>query len=372
VGTGRDVRVCALIAVVAVVACSSGSDETAVAPPALEQPSPPPASSPPAAINPPSPTPPSSSGGVSKPPTFGSCSDPIPAGAAMPPPLPLYAGTCPALAAAPDMTTILTSGNKRTFLVVRPQTIAPGEKLPLVFAWHWLNGSPGSMVSKFGLDLAAEQRRMIFVVPEAKGDLFYQWPMMTSHPQSRMDEEMTFFDDMLACVAAALPIQTHCISSIGGSAGALFTTQLADARSERLASFVSLSGGVGDPVRPWSPAKRALPALVLWGGDTDRFPKPDLYIFDFQVGSEALETALDAEKHFITECVHNCGHAQPPFDVPPPAPPGDPVFQFILDHPYWTAPGASPYIGAKLPKVFPSWCAAGKGSATPRTGTCPN
>jgi pimeloyl-ACP methyl ester carboxylesterase len=217
----------------------------------------------------------------------------------------------------------------------------------------------------------ADLRRIVFVVPDAKGDLFYKWPMMSSRSQSRLDEETTFFDDMLACVGAALPIKNHCVSSLGVSAGALFTGQLAAARSERLASFVSLSGGIGDPVREFGPAARPVPAFILWGGPTDRFPSETIAIFDFEKGSKKLAGALVNGGHSFVECIHNCGHDVPPFEDPAGAPKADAVYRFILDHPYWSAPGASPYASGSLPTSFPAWCAVGHGKVVPRTGACP-
>ena len=48
-----------------------------------------------------------------------------------------------------------------------------------------------------------------------------------------------------------------------------------------------------------------------------------------------------------------------------------PLWDFFLDHPYWLAPGESPYNETGLPDAYPDWCAIGIGNATPRTGECP-
>ena len=58
-----------------------------------------------------------------------------------------------------------------------------------------------------------------------------KWPFDITQSQTRMDEEFLFFDDMLACVEAQYHINTSCVSTVGVSAGALFTDQLAQARS---------------------------------------------------------------------------------------------------------------------------------------------
>ena len=297
-----------------------------------------------------------------------SCTSAIPAGAKVAPALPAYAGTCPALAAAPAFTAITSSGASRQFIVFRPQTIAPGEKLAVVFLWHWLGGNPESMGDKLGVQAAVDARRFIGVVPAPKGDGLFRWPFEAAQSQARVEEEARFFDDMLACVGAALPVNKECVASSGVSAGALWTSQLAVARSERLSSIVSLSGGTDGVVRPWSTTSHRLPALVLWGGATDVYPA-NVPIVNFENASENLIGALASDGHFIVECTHNCGHAVPPFDPPAAGSGGllfDTLWRFVLDHPYWLGASQSPYTSKPLPSFYPAWCAKGQGSATAR------
>lgn len=304
-----------------------------------------------------------------------SCSSKVPAAGARALALPAYAGTCPSLAAAPATTSFTSGGAQRSFIVVRPTTIAPGETLPVVFLWHWLGGSADAMVSTLAVQAAADARRFIGVVPTAKGDALFRWPFEASQSQGRVDEEARFFDDMLACVAAALPVNKECVSSIGVSAGALWTSQLATLRSTRLSSIVSLSGGTGGIVRGWSTTPHRLPAMVLWGGSSDMYPS-NIPVMNFENASHNLENALSTDGHVLLECTHNCGHAVPPFDAPA-AGSGDvlfePIWRFVLDHPYWLPASKSPYAGKALPGSYPAWCAMGKGSATPRpnSAACP-
>jgi hypothetical protein len=184
-----------------------------------------------------------------------------------------------------------------------------------------------------------------------------------------MAEEFQFFLDMLACVTQQVPhINTACISSAGVSAGALFTSQLGPAHSELLASMIVMSGGVGGGfVQPMPPAARALPAIVLWGGPTDQCA-----VINFQTTTQNLEASLSQIGSFMVECEHNCGHAQPPFTAPPGMTEYAGFWDFVYQHPMWTAPGTSPYQTTGLPASFPSWCsAAGPGTAIERTGSCP-
>ena len=238
----------------------------------------------------------------------------------------------------------------------------------MVFLWHWLGGSADAMASKLEVQAAVDARRFIGVLPVAKGDALFRWPFEATQTQARVDEEARFFDDMLACVGAALPVNKECVSSVGVSAGALWTGQLATLRSERLASMVILSGGVGGVVRGWSTTPHRLPSLVLWGGPSDMYPA-NVPIMNFEAASHSLISSLGTDGHYLLECTHNCGHAVPPFDAPAAGSGGlffDPVWRFVLDHPYWLPAAKSPYTGKPLPSAYPSWCGQGAGSAVPR------
>ncbi len=294
------------------------------------------------------------------------CGIQLPAGAAVPPPLPLYAGTCPAIAAYPAYTEL----GSRQFLVIRPSSAVANEKLPVVFMWHWLGGSPEDMVDKLQLVAATEAMRFVAVVPAPKDSETFRWPFTNALASSgRMQEEYTFFDDMLACVAASMPIDEGCVSSLGISAGALFTAQLVIGRGERLASFVSLSGGVGGLARSWSTPAHTPPGVVLWGGDDDEYPKP-VPVMHFDQLSAKLETGMTQDHLGMIECVHNCGHTVPPLDLPPSGIRFEAFYDFVLRHPYGLPAGAVNYPTG-LPSTFPAWCAIGPGTAIARDAACP-
>jgi predicted esterase len=259
-------------------------------------------------------------------------------------------------------------------MVIVPDAVKPGEKLPVVFLWHWLGGSASSFYNIVDGQNAVNAERFIAVIPEAIGGGISKWRgWAATNPQSMEDEEAVFFDDMLSCVSAQFPVNKNCVSSAGVSDGALWTSQLIGVRADYLASAVVLSGGVGDPgdansalVKPYVPASRPIPVLVLWGGACDI-----CIILKFQIATKALERHLQAEGHFILECQHNCGHSVPPIDVPPGKSLLSPFTDFIQHHPYWTTAGHSPYETSGLPAGLPSWCAIGAGNAVERTGACP-
>jgi hypothetical protein len=307
------------------------------------------------------------------------CNQTPPVGSPEPPPFPTYAGTCPTLVPAAPVTdsgavidggtpvqnTIMSSGNARTFLLAVPSNLQPNEKLPVVFMWHWLKGSDTDFYQVGDIQSAVDQQRFLAVMPQAKGDLIWEWPFSVGDSQARMDEEIQYFDDMLACVTQQFPtVNKDCVATAGVSAGALFTDQLAGVRGDYFSSMLSLSGGVGGLARPWTPSCHVMPALVLWGGPDDEC------VLNFQTESQNLETAMKPQDNFIVECIHNCGHSVPPITAPPGVSQFSSLWSFIFDHPYWLAPGQSPYTATGLPSDYMSWCAIGAGNATERDGSC--
>jgi predicted esterase len=312
------------------------------------------------------------------------CDRPPPANAPVPVSPPMPAAGCPVLQSGSN--TITSSGHSREFLLVVPANLAPTETPPVLFMWHWLGGSANSFLTKGSVQAAADDQRFIAVLPIAKGAMIIgtsfntRWPFDISQPQSRMNEEFTFFDDMLACVQNQYDINEQCVSTVGVSAGALFTDPLAQARSNTLASFVSLSGGTNATlIKPWSSAARKLPGVVLWGGDGPPAMDGNKDILgcagigmDFSVASKALESKLTVDGHFFVECKHNCGHVEPPLDPLPGESKYSGMWAFALNHPFWLAEGDSPFLETGLPANMPPWCGIGSDSAVPRTGGgCP-
>lgn len=291
----------------------------------------------------------------------------MPPGASSPPPPPTYTrGACPTLTSGVNQ--LPTQGGTREFILVLPADPQPGEEFPVVFLWHWLGGSANSFLTKGEVQAAATQQRFIAVIPEAKDDPLnvFKWPYSIVDPEPRVQEELAFFDDMFACLAEQQPLNLQCVSTGGVSAGALWTDQLAGHRGQYFSSILSMSGGTGGLIKPWISPAHKMPAFVLWGGPTDQ-----CVTILFELTSKELEQRLNEENHFFVECVHNCAHAEPPFDPPPGKSKYAGMWQFFLDHPYWLADGASPWAVDGLPPGTPEWCGIGAGSAVPRVGDCP-
>ena len=308
---------------------------------------------------------------------FGRCGDEPPAGAILAPEIPTYAGACPILETgymdgqAPNMIAQDIEGIPldRSFLVIVPDDMQPDEELPVMFMWHWLGGSSKDFYERADAQVAVNEKRFIAVIPDGRSadqGAPFKWPFSILDPDASMEADFQLFEDMLSCVAEQFAVDKDCVSSVGVSAGALFTSQLAGHRGERLASFMSLSGGTGGTVvKGWNEPRHKMPGLVLWGGENDF-----CIAVDFQQTSQDLEQHLVEGGHFVVECIHNCNHSTPPFEVPEGMTAFAPLWDFLLDHPYWLKPGESPYNDAGLPVSMPAWCAVGVGNAVPPVGTC--
>ena len=123
-----------------------------------------------------------------------------------------------------------------------------------------------TFLRKGEVQAAADSQRFIAVLPESKSDMIFRWPFNVGDSAARQEEEFKFFDDMLSCVSEQFKANSNCVSSVGVSAGALFTSQLAQGRAQYLASAISLSGGVGEEgsgvVKPWKTPARKVPMMV--------------------------------------------------------------------------------------------------------------
>src|SRR5262249_4866628 len=136
-------------------------------------------------------------------------------------PPPYSGGVCPNFGTQSGSKTITSSGNQRQFILVLPTDFDPAERLPIMFLWHWIGGSAEDFLAKGDVQNAVNQQRFMAVIPQKKGDVIWTWPFAISDSQARMDEEFTFFDDMLSCVSSQFDVNKNCVGQTGVSSGAL-------------------------------------------------------------------------------------------------------------------------------------------------------
>jgi hypothetical protein len=277
----------------------------------------------------------------------GLCGEAPPMGAAAPPGPPAYSGgACPAF--VPGYNTGFTAGGLvREFALIVPSDADDTATYPLVFAWYHIAGNAMDFVNEVDAQALADEARAIIVIPQDSGMFEAKWPS-TPLDIGQSGVDLAMFDDLYACIAQQYAINTNCVSSIGVSAGGLWTTYLATVRGQHLASNLTISGGhPTEIVGPWWPfvSPRPYAALVMWGGPTDMLG------IDFNAASLNLVGELAGAGNFLLRCEHAGGHG-----VPAPGD-GDPLktaLHFVRNHPFWLA-GESP-LDMGLPDFYPSYC----------------
>jgi hypothetical protein len=248
---------------------------------------------------------------------------------------------------------MMSRGMQRSFILALPSDYTPSRSYPLAFGWHWLNASGGSFLDKAEGQIAIDRMQFILAMPNATGMFSFTWPA-TPLDIAQSDVDLTFFDDMLACITEQYNINRNCVASIGVSAGGLWTTYLGTQRGEYLNVVESLSGGIGDtggvPYFLWQETNHKYAGLVLWGGPSDWL------VISFSSASMRYSSELRSHGHFAYECEHTSGHGVPPIEPVGDLPRFAPLWQFILDHPYWVPAGQSRYTTEGPPPTNPTWC----------------
>jgi poly(3-hydroxybutyrate) depolymerase len=250
--------------------------------------------------------------------------------------LPAATGACPEMTAG--------------MITVHPQGLGPRDARlwisdaartldgPLVFYWYGTNGAPAQAIDGLGMatiDAITAQGGMVIAPVHDPAAGVFPWYLVTTTDES----DLKVADELLACAIQKVGVDTRRIHSVGFSAGALHTTQMAYRRSGYLASVVTYSGGQLAPIADQDPSS-ALSAMIFHGGPND------MVVIGFQAASEQFKMRLGAAGRFAFICNHGMGHRIPTDAVAS-------VWKFLQDHPFGTRP--SPYAGG-LPAGFPPYC----------------
>lgn len=254
--------------------------------------------------------------------------------------LPAKTGTCPELVDGDVVFTPAGVAPRSVRIFMSPD--AANNDGPLVFYWHGTGSSPAAE-PPYGLGETLEWVKSqggIVAAPHsdpAAGT--FPWFLTTGGDD---ETDLLVADEILACAAEQVGIDTRRIHSIGMSAGGLQTTQMSYRRSSYLASVVTYSGGkIGDI--PNQAEDNLFPAMIFHGGPND------VVIVNFKDLSEAYRDDLRGRDHFAFICDHGGGHTIPTGQGEQSA-----VKAFFENHPWGTTP--SPFRDA-LPAGFPPYCA---------------
>lgn len=210
---------------------------------------------------------------------------------------------------------------------------------PLIFYWHGTGSFPGEAAAGLGASMNAIKDAGGIVVAPQHDPAAGTFPWFLTTGGTRVDD-LLVADEVLACAIDQLGVDTSRIHTMGMSAGALMTTQMAYRRSGYIASAVTYSGGlIGAPPAAQDPSNKYA-AMMFHGGTSD------VVVIKFQAATEAWLADITGKQQFGFICNHGRGHSVPTDAV-------GSVWQFFQDHPFGTPP--DPYASA-LPQGFPSYC----------------
>jgi poly(3-hydroxybutyrate) depolymerase len=153
-------------------------------------------------------------------------------------------------------------GNTRTYYVSGPKDLAPGEKCPLVLAFHGSGGDGAMMVDSWA-KLAQKER---FFVAGLKSLDRWNWTIPADGPD--------LVHKLTETLLAKLPIDSSRLYLFGQSAGAVFALRLGLLESQYFAAVAIHAGSFRS-----SPdfatvrlARRKLPVLIISGDRDAIFP----------------------------------------------------------------------------------------------------
>jgi dienelactone hydrolase len=172
---------------------------------------------------------------------------------------------------------------------------------PVVFVWHYLNGTASQMLAWMGTEdlLAAGY---VVVAPESRGLSYTEW-LVEGSPQDNPD--VALFDALTATLRSQYDSDPTRLYATGFSAGGLFTSYLTMHRGDVLAATAPFSGGV--PSYLYSTPEGDVSVMLTWGGDGDTYGG-----FDFGDASMDFADDLQGDGHAVILCTHELGHSLPP------------------------------------------------------------
>jgi hypothetical protein len=270
---------------------------------------------------------------ASTPPSNGD-SGPIASSTDAPTKLPTAMGTCPTLTNGQSA----QIGRMPVVIYIDPAAKSkPAPGGPLILYYHATASSPVEVLSGFG------QANISKVT--AMGGVVAAFTSTACPGCTTTDDDYWYVEDgpiqdtLVACAIQKAKIDTRHIHALGWSAGALHTMWVAFARSNYMASVVSYSGGVLNPM-PQDPTNK-VPAILTYGD-----PGLDAVIIDFNQASNAYYKTYSPMGYYAMMCHHPGGHEVDPMVAPV-------SLNFFMDHPYKVKP--EPYA-TTIPSMYPSYC----------------
>jgi polyhydroxybutyrate depolymerase len=159
---------------------------------------------------------------------------------------------------------IVSSGQKREYLLYVPKSYDRAQPTPLVISLHGGGLSPAAQKEISQWNRVAEEHRFIVVYPSGTG-FPKVWPM---RPEAALKADVSFISDLIDKLKAAYTIDPARIYANGLSNGGGMTFALSCTLSDRIAAVGMVSA---DPVLPWSWCTDSRPVPVItFHGTADR------------------------------------------------------------------------------------------------------
>ena len=159
--------------------------------------------------------------------------------------------------------TIISSGQKREYLLYVPKSYDRTKPTPLVISLHGAMTWPSSLMAVSQWNLVADENGFIVVYPAGTGFGPKYWDMTGSDTPSRMPD-VIFISELIDKLEASYNIDRARIYANGLSKGGGMAFVLSCTLSDRIAAVGMVSAGL-DPGWDWCTDHRPVPVIAFHG-----------------------------------------------------------------------------------------------------------
>ena len=159
--------------------------------------------------------------------------------------------------------TIVSSGEKREYLLYIPTDYDRAKPTPLVISLHTAMSWPSSLMAISQWNRVADEHGFIVVYPEGTGRGPKSWEMTGSETPSSMPD-VIFISELIDKLAASYNIDKTRLYANGMSNGGGMAFVLSCTMSDRIAAVGMVSAGL-DPGWSWCTDHRPVPVIAFHG-----------------------------------------------------------------------------------------------------------
>jgi polyhydroxybutyrate depolymerase len=200
--------------------------------------------------------------------------------------------------------TILSSGQKRTYLLYVPKNYQPNRPSPLVISIHGYAEWPAHQMQISHWNQVADEHNFIVVYPSGTGNPLH-W---RASEQAETALDVHFISDLIDQLEKNYNIDPTRIYTNGLSNGGGMSFVLAGQLSERIAAFGGVSGAYLLPWKDYNP-KHPMPAIIFHGTNDPIVP--------FGGGpSRYFNNPFPVIADWVRTLAAKNGCSEPPVDLP--------------------------------------------------------